>query len=352
MNIALLARKTLYTQSGGDTVQVLKTAEALENRGHRVAIVLAGEELPSNLDVLHGFNLGRPADLLRYFKAFNGKKVLSSIFVDYSLADSEGHPFLFRLLGQHGMEWIKTIARGLNGTDRMPEFSYLLRGQKAYMNSLLRLADTFITSSTSELMRIQQWAKIDGRALRDKHTVVPLGILDDFTSDAQLDTPKKGLLIVGRLERLKNQKKVMLWARENGWPLTVVGDPNTNQPKYYQQCQELVNEHVSMIPYKDVKSLIELMDKHKVLVIPSSFETYSLVGWEAAARGMVVVANDVADMTDTLEGVAHKVNFTNSEEACAAIQCALEGKLKKKSQVQFENFTWDSIGQKIEQLYL
>ncbi|PSR06541.1 MAG: glycosyl transferase family 1, partial [Bacteroidetes bacterium] len=79
MKIALISRSTLYTQPGGDTIQVESTAAGLENLGHKIVIVLAGQKLPEDIELIHGFNLGRPADLLPYFKNFKGKKVLSTL---------------------------------------------------------------------------------------------------------------------------------------------------------------------------------------------------------------------------------------------------------------------------------
>ena len=99
MHIAFVARKTLYSQPGGDTVQVEQSAAALRRQGHNVSITTSGTPLPDNIDVLHGFNLGRPADLLPYFTSFPGKKVLSSIYVDYALADSVRFPLLYKVLG-------------------------------------------------------------------------------------------------------------------------------------------------------------------------------------------------------------------------------------------------------------
>ena len=87
MNVALISRSTLYKQPGGDTVQVERTADGLRALRHDVHIVLAGQPLPQKVELIHGFNLGRPADLLPYFQSFKGRKVLSTIFVDYSLAD-------------------------------------------------------------------------------------------------------------------------------------------------------------------------------------------------------------------------------------------------------------------------
>ena len=91
------------------------------------------------------------------------------------------------------------------------------------------------------------------------------------------------------------------------------------------------------------------MDEHLCLVVPSLFETYSLVGWEGAARGMAVVANKAADMSETLEPVAELVPIENKEAFIEAIEIGLKG--HKKSQVPFANFTWDVIVSRIVSAY-
>jgi glycosyltransferase involved in cell wall biosynthesis len=85
------------------------------------------------------------------------------------------------------------------------------------------------------------------------------------------------------------------------------------------------------------------------LVIPSLFETYSLVGWEAAARGMEVVANKAADMSETLEPVAKLVPIESESDFVEAVEEAMKG--QKKSQVPLKNFTWDIIVSRIVSAY-
>ena len=121
MHVVLLARKTLYTQPGGDTVQVEETASALRRCGHEATILTAGQPLPLSATVLHGFNLGRPADLicliLNRSKARRFSAVFMSITVLQTSSVSHG---LYSLLGKHGLEYVKTLGRALNGSDRFP----------------------------------------------------------------------------------------------------------------------------------------------------------------------------------------------------------------------------------------
>ena len=349
MKIALISRSTLYTQPGGDTVQVESTAAGLKNLGHKIVIVLAGQKLPEDIELVHGFNLGRPDDLLPYFKNFKGKKVLSTLFVDYSPADKNRFPMLSRILGTHAMEWFKTIARGINNSDNFPSFSFLFKGQKKNMLQLLSKADLVITSTMSEFERIQQWSSILGKSLKEKHRVIPLGISNVFINSPKNNKERNGLLMVGRLEFIKNQHTVIQWANQYGWQLTVVGDSNKNQQGYAKYCKSIAGPTVTFLAHQDKVKVVKLMDEHRCLVIPSLFETYSLVGWEAAARGLSVVANNSADMSESLALIASLVHIENESDFIAAVEAGLKG--QKKSQVQFEHYTWDHISKKIDAAY-
>lgn len=346
MHIAFLARKTLFSQPGGDTVQVEQTAAALARLGHSASVVLAGQPLPKNVDILHGFNLGRPADLLPYFSKFPGKKVLSSIYVDYSLADAQRFPTLFKSLGKHGLEYIKTVGRALNGSDRWPGLSYLTSGQKRSAKRLLAATDVLITSSQSEAERIQA----DFGAIKNQRTI-PLGISSEFLATPP-DVERQGILVLGRLEWLKNQQTVIEWARKENWPMTVMGDANTNQPKYFAQCQAIAGPRTTFQPYTTGDALLHELQRHKLLLIPSHFESFSLVGWEAAAQGMQVIFNDVADMKETLAPIGTALDFSNAQTAIQTIQSALDEPLEqKKSQALLESRSWDQIVKQILQAY-
>src|ERR1700744_5280409 len=85
MKVAFISRNTLFTGRGGDTVQIVKTADYLKKLGVGVDIYTSSEKINyAQYDVLHGFNVIRPADLITHFKSFRGVKLLSTIYVDYS----------------------------------------------------------------------------------------------------------------------------------------------------------------------------------------------------------------------------------------------------------------------------
>ena len=58
MHVVLLARKTLYTQPGGDTVQVEETASALRRCGHEATILTQVNPCPFQPLYFTGSTLG------------------------------------------------------------------------------------------------------------------------------------------------------------------------------------------------------------------------------------------------------------------------------------------------------
>jgi glycosyltransferase involved in cell wall biosynthesis len=93
------------------------------------------------------------------------------------------------------------------------------------------------------------------------------------------------------------------------------------------------------------------MDLHAILLIPSHFESFSLVGLEAAARGMQVIANDVADMNETLAAYATFVDFSDEQAIVGAVEQRLVEFGHKKSQDIRKEHTWDHIAFKLEEVY-
>jgi hypothetical protein len=68
------------------------------------------------------------------------------------------------------------------------------------------------------------------------------------------------------------------------------------------------------------------------------------VGWEAAAQGMQVLYNDVADMSETLAPIGTALQLKNQAEAQESIDAALQENVEqKKSHDLLESRSWDTI---------
>ena len=90
MKVAFIARSSLYTAKGGDTVQMLHTAKYLQQLNVQVDIRLANEKINyKEYDLLHFFNLIRPADILPHIGKANTPFVVTPLLIDYSEYDKQ-----------------------------------------------------------------------------------------------------------------------------------------------------------------------------------------------------------------------------------------------------------------------
>src|SRR6185312_10943478 len=113
MKVAFITRSTLYTVPGGDTVQATETARNLVDIGVSAEVRLTDEHIDYNqYDLLHFFNLTRPADILFHSKKANKPFVVSTILCNYSEYDKyhrKGIGSLFSFLPGDRIEYLKTV---------------------------------------------------------------------------------------------------------------------------------------------------------------------------------------------------------------------------------------------------
>ena len=119
MKIAMISRATLYSSPGGDTIQIQKTASELKKLGTHVDIFLSDQTIPyDEYDLLHFFNLIRPADILRHTRN-SIPYVISTIYVDYSEYERKQTKGIRRIIANlvsaDFLEYIKVVARMILG---------------------------------------------------------------------------------------------------------------------------------------------------------------------------------------------------------------------------------------------
>src|SRR5579872_1215775 len=88
MKVLFIIRSTLFDNKGGDTIQILQTAQCLRALGVSVTVVSTLEKIAyEGYDLLHFFNITRPADILRHIERSGKPYVVTPIFVDYAEFD-------------------------------------------------------------------------------------------------------------------------------------------------------------------------------------------------------------------------------------------------------------------------
>jgi glycosyltransferase involved in cell wall biosynthesis len=341
MKVAIIARSTLYSVPGGDTVQAMQTARHLNEMGISVTIKLSNEEIAYNdYDLLHFFNLIRPADILYHSKKAGKPFVVSTILVDYSEYDKhhrKGIGALFSYLPANNIEYLKTIARWLLGKDHLSSISYIWKGHRKSIIEILKRANSILPNSESEYKRVMQTYPYPV-----KYNVVPNGI-DPllFNYDNTLKKDEQLVLCVARIEGIKNQLNLIKALNNTGFRLLLIGAHSPNQTAYYNECRNIAAANVSFINHVPQHDLVKYYQQAKVHILPSWFETTGLSSVEAAAMGCSIVITDKGDTREYFGNDAFYCDPAQPNQILAAVQKAsVAGFNEHLREKILEKYTW------------
>ena len=301
MKVAFITRSTLYSVPGGDTIQIVQTACQLAQLQIDAEIVLANQEIIyDNYDLLHFFNITRPADILYHSKKSKKPFVVSTILCDYSEYDKhhrKGIGALFSWLPGDSIEYVKTIARWLLGKDHLSTIAYTWKGQRNSIIEILQKAAVVLPNSESESRRVKQtyFKNI-------KYLVVPNGINPAlFKYNPAIKKDNLMVVCVARIEGIKNHINLIKALNNTKYHLFIIGAFAPNQASYYRECLHLAAGNVSFISHIPQNELVNYYERAKVHVLPSWFETTGLSSVEAAAMGCNIVVTDKGDTREYFE---------------------------------------------------
>jgi len=207
MYVAFISRATLFDSPGGDTKQIERTAHHLRMLGVTVDIYCTNDEIPySRYDLLHFFNIIRPADIICHIKAARKPYVVSTIYVEYDGVKTEGsggiQGLLKKIFSGTQLEYIKVIARAVKNGEKIMSRDYLWMGHKKAMQYVAKHAACLLPNSQSEYERFAKACQVTV-----PYHVVPNGI-DEEATQKQYPFSEKyrdAVLCMGRIEARKNQ---------------------------------------------------------------------------------------------------------------------------------------------------
>jgi glycosyltransferase involved in cell wall biosynthesis len=352
MRVAFITRSTLYTAPGGDTVQVVQTARHLAEIGVDVAIKLSFETIRyEDFDLLHFFNLTRPADIMYHSQKAKKPFVVSTILCNYSEYDkyhAKGLRALMGLLPANSIDYIKTVGRWLLGKDHLSGKSYLWMGQRKSIQKVLRQAALILPNSLSEYHRI-----INQYTCNAKFQVVTNGIDPKlFSCDTELSRDKDLVLCVARIEGIKNQLNLIQALNNTGFTLMLIGSHAPNQLAYYNQCRAVAADNVRFISHMPQQELVAYYQMAKVHILPSWFETTGLSSIEAAAMGCNIVITDKGDTREYFADDAFYCDPGQPQSILAAVQKASEAKFDEGFRRKIlKQFTWQQAAKQTYKAY-
>lgn len=354
MKVLFIARSSLYRNRGGDTIQILKTAEHLAKSGVGVDIRLTDEEIDyAGYQLLHFFNLTRPADILKHVKASSLPYVVSPVFVEYSESDRQTRKgvakLFFRIFPEDGIEYFKVIARLLFNGERIVSPSYLLYGQRRSMTRIIRNASMLLPNSENEYKRLQTRFK---RSF--PYRVIPNAIDPGlFTPAADAPVREDDLVLcAARIEGVKNQLNLIRAVNGSSFRLILIGAPAINQAAYYEECRQAAGPAVSFVNVLSPEELPAYYSRARVHALPSWFETTGLSSLEAAVMGCSIVITDKGDTREYFEDHAFYCDPASPASILEALKRAANGGPSETLQTKIlSQYTWQHTARKTLMAY-
>lgn len=285
-------------------MQIHMTAKHLRKLGVDVDILTSENHVAyEKYDLIHFFNIIRPDDIIHHMKK-NRRFVISTIFVDYSEFDKLVRPgvsgLIFKILNSYQIEFVKCIARYIIGRDTLKSFYFLAHGQYRSIIHIARNAKLLLPNSHSEYRRFQ---KAFGNFPYRKviNAVDPDTFNDSVIPD---EAYRDHVLVVGRIEGIKNQLNVIKALRDTEYQVTIIGKSSLNQRRYYHECRKLAEGYANIHFVEEQIShekLASIYKAAKVHVLASWFETTGLVSLEAGLMGCNLVITRKGDTEEYFE---------------------------------------------------
>lgn len=350
---AFIARSTLNTVPGGDTIQVQQTAKWLRRLGVQVDILQSNARVEySDYDLFHFFNLNRPADILPHIKKISKPLFISPIMVDYSEYDRyhrHGLPgSIMRRLSPGSNEYLKTISRWIRGKDNLPGINYIWKGHRKTILEILDSCTAILPNSKMELDRVEELFNI-----KKPFAIIPNGIdREIFNSTGEEKRLNNLVICVARIEGIKNQVNLIKALNNTNYKLFLIGAAAPNQQAYYKMCKKIAASNIEFKGQLSQQDLVEYYKIAKVHVLPSWFETCGLSSLEAAAMGCNIV---ITDRGFTKEYYGDDGVYCDPADP-ESIRRAIDEASVKETNKEFQNkilanYTWEKAALKTVEIY-
>jgi glycosyltransferase involved in cell wall biosynthesis len=359
MRALWLIRRSLQEQLGGDTIQVLRTAEALRSLGVEITMAPTPGPDAESYDVVHLFHLDRVWENLHHCRALAARRiptVLTPIFWVSDDYDRRGRPLPQRMLARGlgggalrnvrlAYQWASQLRRTPGAVGETRPVLGFERGAREILQSV----DLVLPASHAEQRRLEQ---LFHRQL--PASIVP-GAADGRTfhpGGSGPDGQRSGVLCVGRIEPRKNQLALIRALRDTGIPLTLVGKAGPTSAAYERQCRREAAGHMRFLSDLEAPSMAAEYRRARVHASVSWYETPGLANLEAALCGCALVATHGGCTDEYLGTHARYCQPDDVASILRAILGALEdGPSETLRQRVRTRFTWEQAAHRTLEAY-
>lgn len=321
--------------------------------GVQADIKLCNETIDyAGYDLLHFFNIIRPADILIHIQQSGLPYVVSTTFVDYSEYEKRARGgiagLIFRIIPGDWIEYAKVWARRILNGEKVVSPSYLWLGQRRSIKKIIRGAAMLLPNSHSEYRRLE---KAYGVSQRYK------AIINSF--DPSLFKLQEGIvrdphlvISVGRIEGRKNQINLIKALNNTKYRLIIIGSPGANTVNYDEACKAAAASNVSFVRNIPQRELLGYYQQAAVHVLPSWFETTGLSSVEAVAMGCNIVVTDKGDTEEYFENYAWYCDPASPESIYDAVDKAASAPFQQALQHKIvTQCTWENSARQTLEAY-
>lgn len=217
---------------------------------------------------------------------------------------------------------------------------------------LLQLADYIAPLTAFEKKRLESVYNIKS----EKQTIIPNGINNEFIENTSthniINIPyDKYIVIVGRIEKNKNQYNLIKVANKLKLNLIIIGEAGTNGKHYTELCQKISGPNIFFWGKEtNKKTLKEIYKKATLTVIASYSEMLPLVIFESLSQNTPVLCTKYSGIYPTeITGVSYTKVSKNS------LAKNIKKIIEQKKQIIYSTYnicpTWDRIAETYIKIY-
>jgi glycosyltransferase involved in cell wall biosynthesis len=362
LRVLFMATRDWYNPAttGGDNT-MWENARYLASRGHKVTFLAAafqGAALDASIDGHHVVRLGGIHSLwsrtLVYYLANRGR-------YDVVVAEGFGGSRIPRLAPLYVKEPLVTEWHQVHRDLFEAQYPRVLRGPL----NLLECVAVWVNRNTFVRAGTEEWrdAFVQVGFKPDKVFVLPVSIRDDWLTETKPNpVTEPNILWLGKIRRYKRPDHVIkampaVLKRVPGAHLTIAG--RHDDVPYERQLQSLVDgqglhEHVAFRFDLSEDEKRDLIQRSRVLVIPSVVEGFGIVALEANACGVPVVASSGVPqgaVSDGKNGLRYPSGDIGALADCICTVLrddSLYGRLSEGGLNFVRQFAWSKVGAQFE----
>ncbi|MFW7363545.1 glycosyltransferase [Vagococcus fluvialis] len=361
IRVLFQTRYNYEDRKGGDTIQILKTKEALEKK-YKDEIEITIDNNPnadlSCYDLVHVFNLLRPQESILYIENAQkwGKPIaLSTIY--WKSEEFENHAqigirkIINKLVSHKNIEKMRMYYRYFfDGEKHRGTKKVIKNGFEVIQKDIILKSDILLPNGQGEIDLMNQVFDLDIK----NYVIIPNAIESDLEPFNILESieNRKDVICVGRIEPRKNQLNLVKALSGKPFEVYLIGKVNKTQKKYYDKVKRNSGSNIHFIDEVTQKELKKYYQSAKVHVLPSWYDTPGLVSLEAGYYGCNLVVGAEGTTKEYFNDMALYVEAWDVKGIEEKVEDALEmSNNTKLSEFISENFTWEMTAKKTMDAY-